>query len=143
MRMQGLFRRLRRDSRGNALAEMALVAPALILLMTAVVEVGGAIEQTVRLENAARAGAVHAAALPSDTAGIESTVRAALEGWSDVTVSGGAMTCECPGSGPVSCGGTCATAMQRFVNVTVTRPFSGVILSGRTTLTGHVVQRVQ
>lgn len=141
--MHRILKRLRRNSRGSALTEMAVVVPSLAVLMTVVVEVGGAIEQTVRLENAARAGAVHAAALPSDTAGIQSTVRAALEGWNDVTVSGAAMTCECPGTGAIACTAPCATTVQRFVTVTVTRPFSGVILTDRTTLTGQVVQRVQ
>jgi Flp pilus assembly protein TadG len=141
--MLGWIGDLRHDRRGAAAVELALVAPVLVTLMLVIFELGGAMQQTMRLESAARAGALHAAALPTDTGGIAATVRAALEGWNDVTVAPATVTCECPGAGVVSCGGTCTLPMERFVTVTVTRPFSGLLLTDRTTLTGHVVQRVQ
>lgn len=137
------MRRLAHDRRGIATLEMALLAPFLMLLLLAVFELGTAIEQSLRLETAARAGALHAAALPTDAAGIEATVRAALDGWTNVTVAPATLVCECPGAGAVSCTGTCAAPIERFVTVQVTRPFAGVFLTDFTTLTGHVVQRIQ
>ncbi len=131
------------DRRGIATLEMALLAPFLMLLLLAAFELGSAIEQSLRLETAARAGALHAAALPTDMAGIEATVRAALDGWTNVTVTPPALLCECPGSGTIECGGTCASAIERFVTIQATRPFSGVLLTNFPTLTGHVVQRIQ
>ncbi len=141
--MHPFLHRLRHDRSGTAAVEMALITPVLVTIMLLVVELGSAIEQTLRLEAAARAGALHAAALPSDTSGMVQTVRAALEGWSDVDVATPVVTCECPGVGPTTCGGSCVAPLERFVTISVSRPFGGLLITNRPTLTGHVIQRVQ
>ena len=96
------------------------------------------------VEAAARAGAQHAMAAPSDQAGIANAVRAALPGWTDLTVAPAAMTCVCPGTGPTGCASTtCAVALERYVSITVTRSFTGLLLTGLTTLRGDMTLRIR
>ena len=58
-RPRGLLRALRRDERGQALVEFALVLPIFILLLVAIFDLGRAVFAYNTLTNAAREGAVY------------------------------------------------------------------------------------
>jgi hypothetical protein len=54
------------------------------------------------------------------------------------------MTCVCPGTGPAGCASTtCAVALERYVAVTVTRSFTGLLLTDLTTLQGDMTLRIR
>ncbi|WP_051328716.1 TadE/TadG family type IV pilus assembly protein [Geminicoccus roseus] len=138
------FLRLARDRRGIAALEFAVILPVLALTLMGVIDLGGAIQQSLRLEAAARAGAQYAMSAPTDSAGITAAVRQALPGWNDIVVQPTAMTCVCPGSGATSCTSTsCATALQRFVSITVTRGFSPILLPNFTSVQGSMTLRIR
>ena len=133
-----------RDRRGVAALEFAAILPVLAVTLMSLIDLGSAIQQSIRLEAAARAGAQHAMATPSDQAGIANAVRAALPGWTDLTVAPAAMTCVCPGTGPTGCASTtCAVALERYVSISVTRSFTGLLLTGLTTLRGDMTLRIR
>jgi Flp pilus assembly protein TadG len=138
------FRRLACDRRGVAAVEFAVILPVLAVALMGTIDLGSAIQQALRLEAAARAGAQYAMSTPTDQAGIESAVRNALTGWDDVTVQPAAMSCVCPGSGAVSCSSTtCGAALQRYVSIVVTRSFSGLLLADLTILQGDMTLRIR
>ncbi|WP_372624363.1 TadE/TadG family type IV pilus assembly protein [Falsiroseomonas sp.] len=131
-----MLRKLLRGRRGVAAVELAIAAPVFILLLMAVIDFGRAIDQTIRLENAARAGAQYGLVFPDDTAGIEARVRNALAGWSDVTPTA-PLTCEC-----ASPGAPCTASCARILTVSVTRPFTAAFFVTVTTLSANVVLRI-
>lgn len=121
-----------RSRAGIAAVEFAIIAPVLITLVGAAVDLGTGIERAIRLENAARAGAQYATRTPSDTAGARAAALATLSDWSNVAVTAGPMVCTCPTSGAsggpvVACGtAICATGMARYITVTASRPFTPI-----------------
>ncbi len=58
--MLSLFNRLTRDARGNAVVELALVLPLLLLLLAGMTEIGRAYYQANAVEKGLRAGALFA-----------------------------------------------------------------------------------
>ena len=91
----------RRAQEGTIAAEFALAAPVLLLLVSGMVDLGLALDQSSSLSNAARAGAQYAVRFPSDTSGITQVVAKAMNADpSDLTVNAN-LTCECPGGGVV------------------------------------------
>jgi Flp pilus assembly protein TadG len=90
---------LRRDDRGAAAVEFALVVPILLAILFAIIDLGFAINRYTMLNNATREG-VREASLSATQAEIESAVRASLS-----DMGGGVsvdVTCETPSGG--SCG---------------------------------------
>ena len=142
-----------RGRKGVSALEFGLVAPVLILVLLGAFDLGNALQQSIRLESAARAGAQHAFAYPGDEAGITAAVRANLAGWSDVVVQRPVRVCRCPDGAAVDCSvGTCGGGTGvpiTSISVTVTRPFAGIspltapLLPSLTTLTGNVEIRLQ
>ena len=132
------LRRRGRDRAGVAAVEFALIAPLLITLLGAAVDLGNAIDRSIRLENAARTGAQYATRAPGDTAGAQAAALAvltAIPGWSDASVTVSAMACTCLGANGAGTGtpnaGTCGTCPgtsgeARYVTVTATRPFTPI-----------------
>jgi Flp pilus assembly protein TadG len=116
-----------RERQGVAAVEFAVVAPVLITLLAGAANVGFAVDHAIALANAARAGAQHLIAKPSDTAGASTVAQAVLPG-STAAVS--AMVCTCPASVSAATGGnavdcvtgSCATnvGMVRSLTITVT-----------------------
>jgi Flp pilus assembly protein TadG len=146
-RLPGLLR----CRRGAAALEFGIIAPVLILLLAGLVDLGGAMQQAIRLENAARAGAQYAMSFPQDTAGIRTATTAALGG-TTATVQVQPPFCACPGGSsvtPVACTGTpCDGAPAGiYVQVTVTRAYAAIIGIGGfvipSTLSGQAVARVR
>jgi len=145
-------RALFRCRRGASAVEFAFIAPVMVLLLAGLADIGAAMHQAIRLENAARAGAQFAMSFPTDQAGITAAARVALGGsGTGTTVTAFAPFCACPGGGTavVSCEGTpCAGAPSgTYVAVTVTRPFSAIVGLGGfvlpSTLRGDAVARVR
>jgi Flp pilus assembly protein TadG len=136
---------------GASAAEFGIIAPVMVLLLAGLADLGAAMQQAIRLENAARAGAQFAMSFPGNQAGIATAAAEALGGaGSGATVVASAPFCACPGSGaPVSCEGTpCGGAPAgTYVTVTVTRPFSAIVGVGEfvlpATLRGDAVARVR
>lgn len=148
--MPGLLSRLCRCRKGVSAAEFGMIAPAMIVLLAGLVDLAGAMQQTIRLENAARAGAQYAMSFPEDTAGIMAATAAATGG-SDGTVAVVPAFCACPGgsTAAVSCEGTPCDGGPSgvYVGVNITRPYAAVIGIGGyvlpSTLTGSAVARVR
>ena len=129
--------RLARDCTGVAAVEFAVVAPVLITLLGAAVDLGTAVDRSIRLENAARTGAQYATRKPGDATGAQTAAMAALTavpGWSGATVTVGQMQCEClsangAGGGNLSsanCSATCSNGMARYITVTAMRSFTPI-----------------
>jgi len=146
------LRALIRCRRGASAAEFGIIAPAMVLLLAGIADIGAAMQQAIRLENAARAGAQFAMSFPTDQAGIATATGAALgTAGAGATVVASAPFCACPGAGTstVSCEGTpCAgEPAGTYVTVTVTRPFSAIVGVGGfvlpSTLRGDAVTRVR
>ena len=116
--------------RGIAAAEVALIAPVVILVFLSVYDVGRAVWRTMQLETAARIGAQYAFANPTDTAGITSRVQASLVGWTGLTIASPTMTCQCDNGTAANCTtGTCpfgagTVSPIGYITVTVTQPLS-------------------
>jgi Flp pilus assembly protein TadG len=142
---------LGRCRRGTSAAEFAIIAPVMVLLLAAVADVGAAMQQSIRLETAARAGAQFAMSFPTNQAGIAGAAAASLgSAGTGATVVASAPFCACPGAtASVSCDGTpCSgAAAGTYVSVTVTRPFSPIVGIGDfvlpATLRGDAITRVR
>lgn len=146
------LRRQARDRKGAAAMEFGLVAPILITTILAVVDIGGALQQNIRLEAAARSALGYAHVYSTDTNGIRNIVNNALTGWSNVTVNVPAMSCFCAATvnntlvlNNTSCTNDCSSGeeQRRMLSVTVTRNYSGLVFMQNRTLTGNVQMRVQ
>lgn len=126
----GLAARLRAlGRRGVATMELALVMPLLLLTLVFAIDLGGALEQSIRLETAARNGAQYALSYPSDAAGIREQVRRSLPGWNDVQIETPVLRCICPGAGAVNCSNedTCPTPTERYITISVFRPHRPIL----------------
>lgn len=116
----------RADSRGIAAVEFAIIAPVVLLLLAGATDLGRAVESSIRLENAARAGAQFALRAPNDTAGIRAAAEAGAGPGATVTVT--RPPCQCPtatgaNGAVVDCNASCATGMARYVRISITQPF--------------------
>jgi Flp pilus assembly protein TadG len=115
--------------RGLAAVEFAVAAPIIMLVFGAVYDLGRAIDQTIRLANAVRAGAQYALAYPDQTACtepvlcIETVIRRAVP-----QTTGLAVTITGPVTGfdadacPAAAGTTCTTLI-----ISVTAPYVPLI----------------
>lgn len=133
-----------RCRKGLAAIEFALVAPITVLLLVGVMDLGNALQQKQRLSAAAQAGAAYALTFPADSAGIQAAINRMLSGWSGVTVTVPAPVCECPGTaGTVDCDTVCPTGRQSYVSITLSRPFTPMLLKNLTEVSANVVLRLQ
>jgi Flp pilus assembly pilin Flp len=78
--MPRMFNGWRRGERGASVAEMALVAGLLLLLVVGVSELGRAFHAYITITNASREGARYASRFPSLQAGIEQAVKDEVAG---------------------------------------------------------------
>ena len=162
---------LRRKDRGVSALEFTLVTPLVLFIMTAVADFGNALQQALRLESAARAGAQVAFTRPGDTqfnnndpnaALVRTAVLNSLSGWpaastcssgvgSGVCVSYTAW-CQCPQAGNAantSFAFNCSADnppcedIQRYASVTVTRNYTRLLVVPLSTLRGNVEIRIR
>jgi Flp pilus assembly pilin Flp len=147
------MRRVMLDRQGVAAAEFALIAGVLLTLLIGAYDIGGAIQQNIRLAAAVRAGGQYAVSFPnrlmsadgcSPTSGdspaaptsAACAIRQALPAsWTDVTIS---ISCSCRERGDddmtrvSSCGstGNCPGGSgERFVTLQASRAFSSILPS--------------
>ena len=137
---------------GAASVELALLAPALILLMAATWDFGRAVQESSRLAAAARAGAqygMQSVDAAADTAAIAQAVRDDAQDSANALTVTATRSCQCPGGGAVACDGTCGAsgAAQVFVRVQVTAPFETLFpypfVQSPLSLGGAAVMRAQ
>jgi Flp pilus assembly protein TadG len=123
------------DSRGVAAVEFAMIAPILVALLGAAVDLGRGIQQGIRLETAARVGTQFVTLKPEATqTEVSAAVLSALPGVSGVVVSPGSNACLCPDStgamtgtpSAATCSTVCTTGMARFRTVAVRASFSPI-----------------
>ena len=147
--MPGFLRRclriLRGDRRGVSALEFVLVMPLVGLIMLATADLGNALQQSIRLETATRAGAQYAFSFPSDTAGIRNQVLTTLSGWNNVTVPDPTLVCRCPGNTSVNCSNedSCSQPTERFVSIRASRPFSASIVPNLSVVEGRAEVRIR
>lgn len=131
-----------RQARGIAATELALLAPALILLMMCVHDVANAMQVSLRLERAVRAGAQYAAANASDLVAVRDAVIAAWPALTPQDVPLPTLACSC-GTVAVSCASACPAGMTQVLTLRATRSLSPLLLTTRTQGEGHAVVRLQ
>lgn len=139
MRKAGLLSRRRR---GSAALEFALLAPVFALVAVGAYDFGNALQTTMRLERAARAGAQFALAQPSDVAGIRAAAIAAWPALSVAEVLPPHEQCRC-GDETIACAVPCRAGLHWTVTVTATRSITTLILPGLTARTGTATVRVR
>ncbi len=134
MQLWAVVRALRRNRRGVAAAEFAMIASVMLTLLLGVYDVGNAIQERLQLEQAVRAGAEYALSWPNQTSGIETAITNALP-WTTPTVSVSALVCECVdsggGSSPSVCGQACGagTTHRSYLTLTATNSSTPFLLS--------------
>jgi Flp pilus assembly protein TadG len=112
----------RKTECGVAAIEFALLAPLLLLMLVALVEIGLTCYQAMQVQSAAEAGALYAAKYGWDAAGIQAAVVNATAA-TGLTATPAPLTyCGCPqatGITTASCGSTCTggSAPGQYVEV--------------------------
>jgi PKD repeat protein len=97
-------------SRGQSLAEFALIAPILLLLLVIAIDFGRVFFSYIEVSNAAREGAAYAAGNPSDLAGITSHARQEKNAQGQAGEHPLTVTADCADSSGVALAGGCAEA---------------------------------
>jgi Flp pilus assembly protein TadG len=120
-----LWRRFLADRRGISALEAAIALPVLALALAGTLEFGINIYNRQQLQAAVQAGVQYALYNPTDTAGVQSTIAAALPADVGVSVSTPSYVCECNDGTTIACNplGTCAVGSPRkIMTMSVTRP---------------------
>ncbi|MBX6742368.1 MAG: pilus assembly protein [Acetobacteraceae bacterium] len=123
-----------RDRAGVAAIEFAIISPLMVMLLGAAVDLGFAIERSIRLENAARTGAQFATRDSTNLTGARDAALARISDLPGASVPTPVIACLCPNAdGTVSgtpstgtCSTSCATGMARFISVTATSTFTPI-----------------
>lgn len=141
----------RRNEVGTAAIEFGLMAPFLVLLAVATVEIGSGVYQGMQAQNAAEAGAVYASKYGFDAAGITSTVVNATEAAGLAATPAPLLFCGCPlasGVATLSCTSNCSdgSAPGQYLRISaqITHnpliSFAGLVTP--VTITGEAVVRI-
>lgn len=133
---------LRLGRRGVAVAEFAVVAPVMVLLLLGTVDVANMLQTSIRLERAARAGAQFAVARSSDMEAIRSRVIAAWPELTSADVPLPVVTCECAAA-VVACGNSCPSGLMQILSVTANRTLSPRLLHSMNRGTGNAIVRLR
>lgn len=128
--------------RGTAVLEFALMAPVFALVAIGAYDFGNALQTSMRLERAARAGAQFALVQPRDLTGIRAAAIAAWPALSAAEVPLPREQCRC-GDIMVTCSAVCRDGLQWTVTVTTTRSITTLILPGMTARRGSATVRVR
>ena len=147
-----LLRTLRDDVAGVASIELAVMAPALVLMMICTVDLGMGIYRNMQVQNAAQAGAQYAMMHPFDANQIASIVSSAT-GLQGISASPAPVQyCGCATSAGVSnvgCGATCPTGAiyGNYVQVSTQGTYTTLLpypmIASSFTLTAQSNVRVQ
>jgi Flp pilus assembly protein TadG len=122
-----------RKQRGQAMVELAIALPILLLLTLGVIEFGRAAYFSIEVSEAARAGAQYGSQGLAYAANADNITQAALNsapeiGGGSMSVTVQPLSCVCPGTGSVT-GGACAGVLGCsyplvYVTVTTNYPMS-------------------
>jgi Flp pilus assembly protein TadG len=118
-----LAARLRADQAGASFVEAALALPILALVLGATAEFGINYFNKSQLQAAVNAGAQYALRNPTDTAGSQSAITAALPATVTGVTTTATFACECNNGTAVSCTtGTCTSGtVRKIMTLTATR----------------------
>lgn len=146
-----LRRRTRPPAKGAVAVEFALLVPIMVLLLTAVTDIGITAYESMRVQGAAEAGAQYAAKNVWDPAAIAAVVTTASGG--GISASPAPMQfCACPDSGglaAIDCADTCPGGLPpgRYAEVSAALDHETILpypgLPSPLTLTGRAVVRLQ
>lgn len=132
----------RRAKRGSAAMEFALLAPIFALIAIGAYDFGNAVQTSMRLERAARAGAQFALVYPSNLEGIKAAAIAAWPDLRDQDVPTPTEQCRC-GNATLACSATCNSGLEWTVTVTTQRSITTLILPGLNARSGTATVRVR
>jgi len=134
--IRGLAARLRVDEAGASFIEAAIALPILTMVLGATAEFGINYFNKSQLQSAVNAGAQYALRNPTDTAGSQSAITAALPATVTGVTTSATFACECNNGTVVSCTtGTCTSGtVRKIMTLTATRNTIR-ILTGNTTWT--------
>lgn len=115
--------RLRRDQSGVSFLEAAIALPILTMAVGATAEFGLNYFNKSQLQSAVNAGAQYAVRNPTDTAGSQSAITAALPATVTGVTTNATFACECNNGTAVSCTtGTCTSGtVRKIMTLTATR----------------------
>jgi Flp pilus assembly protein TadG len=122
--------------------EFALLAPIFALIAIGAYDFGNAVQTSMRLERAARAGAQFALVHPRNLEGIKAAAIAAWPDLRDQDVPIPTEQCRC-GSTTISCTDPCNAGLEWTVTVTANRSISTLILPGLNARSGTATVRVR
>jgi Flp pilus assembly protein TadG len=141
----------RRAASGAAAIEFAIIAPVLLIMLGAIVELGLGFRQAMQVQEACEAGALYTAQHGWDQAGISTAVVNAISGAGISASPAPRLFCGCPnatGVTEISCATTCSggVAAGQYVEISASAPRVVVLTSGLpvpSTITGKSVVRIQ
>lgn len=133
---------LRPDRRGVAATELAILTPLLLIFLFGTVDVSNSVQTSMRLERAARVGAVYALADSTDMNAVRGAVIAAWPALTTNDVPLPVLSCQCVGA-TVTCTASCPSGLVRTVTVTATRTLVPRLITSMNRSTGNAVARLQ
>jgi Flp pilus assembly protein TadG len=145
-----VLRRLARAESGSAIAELAVIAPLLVILVIGLIEVGRFAQYSILVANAARAGAQYGAqnlGTAADIAGMQAAAQS--DGQNTAGLSATAIQfCRCADGTASTCQPTDCSSSHRlvFVQVDATGTFQSILhfpyLPTSQTITSRSAMRV-
>ena len=142
---------LRDDRSGLAAIEFGLIAPFLVLLLVAAVDLGTGIYRAMQAQNAAEAGAIYASKYGVNITGITAAVANSTAGGGIVAAPAPSRFCGCPtayGIIVMNCGAVCAdgSAPGDYLRISAQITHSPLLalagLGTPTSFTGQAVIRI-
>jgi hypothetical protein len=110
------------DCHGSAAAEFAIIAPILILIITAIADFGSLVRQSAALAGATRIGAEYARFHPTDLAGIKNATQNSMSFSPPLSFpTTFPWSCECHDGIAIACSESCATVGRPGPNRVVIR----------------------
>lgn len=142
-RDRGIARRVRRDRRGTACVELAVLSPLLLIFILGIIDVGQFVNVGQSVSNASREGArVAARSATVNVAAVEAAVKNYLTDMHPNLPSSAVQVTVSSGGNPVAGTGLASVAMGSTISVQVDVQFDAVRwFNGLTFLNGRTVTR--
>jgi len=128
--------------RGSAAMEFALLTPFFVLIAFGAFDFANAVQTSMRLERAAKAGAHYLIIQPGDAAGARSAAIAAWPALSTTDVPLPVSACLCAAAA-ASCTASCPSGLVRTATVTAQRSITPLVLSWLRTRTVTATVRLE
>ncbi|MBV8061208.1 MAG: pilus assembly protein [Alphaproteobacteria bacterium] len=139
----------RHREQGNAIVEMALMLPVLVILTLGLTEYGMAAYNKVQLDTAVHAALNYATQNSTDTSGIASAAQQAAAPFTTGASVSTSTYCQCNDGSSISCTGTCTSGnVRKYMQVSVSQYYtppvtSSLFYSPPSLLTNTASTRVQ